>query len=60
MNHLLDLLKTLSIGSDYSPESLEEQSRNLAANQKIIDKYAAEIRQERDAEEQDNEHLAKD
>ena len=44
MNHLLDLLKTLSIGSDYSPESLEQQSRNLAANQKRIDKYAAEIR----------------
>ena len=52
---LIYLLESLSIGSDYSPESLEQQSTNLAANQKRIDEIAAEIRQERDAEEQDNE-----
>ena len=51
MTNPLDLLESLSIGSDYSPESLEQQSRNLAANQKRIDKYTAEIRQEREAEE---------
>ena len=60
MTNPLDLLESLSIGSDYSPESLDKQSRNVAANQKRIDEYAAEIRQEREAEGQDNEHLAKD
>ena len=55
MTNPLDLLESLSIGSDYSPESLDKQSRNLAANQKRIDKIAAEIRQKRETEEQDNE-----
>ena len=51
---MIYLLESLSIGSDYSAESLEEQLRNRAANQKRIDEIAAEIRQERDAKEQDN------
>ena len=53
MTNPLYLLESLSIGSDYSPESLEKQLRNRAANQKRIDKYAAEIRQERETEEQE-------
>ena len=52
---MIYLLESLSIGSDYSPESLDQQKKTLEANQKRIDKYAAEIRQERETEGQENE-----
>lgn len=46
----LTLLETLKLRDDYSPESLERQSKNLAANKELIQELAAEIR-ERDQQD---------
>ena len=48
---MIYLLETLSIGSDYSPESLDRQSRNLSREEETVAAIVAEIKRRRKEEE---------